>query len=271
MLNIKLIPGKYSNFLRLLIILNLVLNLAFVSLIDPVSADEGTKKSTSTNSNNSNYGLPTHRRDGGSRNGGDNCLANGSNLVALIPDKTVGINSSPSPKLFFYVPEVSQQKTIEFVLRNDQDELMYEAFLTTEGRGIMSIEVPAKANSHQLKADHNYHWYLSMICDPQQRSRDVVVEGWMHQAKVDLTAEQELNSADSLAKADLYRQQGFWYDALSLLAKKQSSQDSEVEDKPIIEAKWLELLESVGLEKFASEPFVESEIIKTSLGSRRNF
>lgn len=271
MLNIKLVPGKHRKFLGLLIILNL----GFMSLVNPVFAGEETKKSTSTNARNSssssNYGLPTHRRDGGSRNGGDNCLANtnGSNLVALIPDKTLGVNASSSPKLFFYVPEVESQKTIEFVVRNEQDELMYEAFLTTEGKGIMGVEIPAEANSHQLKANQNYHWYLSIICDPQRRSRDVVVEGWMRQAQFNSATEQKLNSADLEAKVDLYRQQGFWYDALSLIAEKQkSSEDSEVQEKPIIKAKWSELLESVGLEKFASQPFIESKIIKTTLGSQ---
>ena len=255
MLNTKLKLGKFSSFLDLLVILNLVL----VSFAYPAKAD---RKTGTTKIVHSDYGLPTHRRDAGSRSSRDNCItdADGRNLIALIPEKTVGINASAAPKLFFYVPKIKKQKTLEFVLRNEQDELIYETFLTTEGKGIMSVEVPADVRSNSLEAAQNYHWYLSMICNSQQRSRDVVVEGWMRQEAIDFATQQELNAANSIEQAELYYEQGFWYDALSILVE---NQDSSVQ-QPIIRAKWLELLSSVGLAELASEPFIASELIETS-------
>ena len=252
MKDIKLISAKRTGFCGALITLNFVL----LGLAHPATAEKSTGESQAVNPN---YGLPTHRRDGGSRNG-NSCVADveNDNLVALIPEKTLGFNASTSPKLFFYVPPVSNQKTLEFVLRNEQDELLYEAFLTTEGQGIMSVEVPADIYANQLETEQNYHWYLSMICNPQQRSRDIVVEGWMRQEAFDLSTKQELDSADTLEKAELYNQHGFWYDAVSVLAESHNSE----EDRPMIKAKWSELLQSVGLVDIASEPFVESELIQ---------
>ena len=208
---------------------------------------------------NSNYGLPIHRRDGGSRSGDGSCLANSEsqNLVALIPDRSVGLNAADSPQLFFYVPQVNQSKTIEFVLRDQQDELIYEAFMTTAGKGIMSVEIPEDLQSKQLETEQNYHWYLSVICNPQQRSRDIVVEGWLRQGEVDLAMQQKLAAADTVAQAQMYYQQGFWYDALAVLAEPNAANSDT-------EAKWAELLSSVGLEEFADAPFVQTNMIETS-------
>ena len=213
-----------------------------------------------TSDKNSDYGLPTHRRDGGSRGVTDNCMTNAENLslVALIPEKVVGINASASPKLFFYVPKINSQKTLEFVLRNEQDELMYEAFLTTEGEGIISVEVPTDVKSDLLKKDQNYHWYLSMICNSQQRSKDIVVEGWIRQEAIDVAIAKELNGADAIEQAELYHERGFWYDALSTLASQ------SLADRPTVRAKWSELLESVGLKELAAKPFVESQLIEAN-------
>ncbi|MEM8828438.1 MAG: DUF928 domain-containing protein [Cyanobacteria bacterium P01_G01_bin.19] len=212
----------------------------------------------------SDYGLPTHRRDGGSRSANSCISSNDSkNLVALIPETTVGMNASTSPKLFFYVPKVQKQKTLEFVLRNEQDELIYEAFLTTEGEGIMSVDIPADVNADQADLDANYHWYLSMICNSQQRSRDIVVEGWMRQSNINTVRQKQLNNADLITQAEIYQQDGYWFDALSTLALAGDRQ-SEIEE-PIVKAKWFDLLESVGLEELAEEPFVESELVRSSI------
>jgi len=232
----------------------MVLNLILLGLANPANAERRQEKTKV-----SDFGLPTHRRDGGSR--GNKCVANAEsqNLMALIPQKNVGVNASASPKLFFYVPEMKNQSTLEFVLRNEEDRLMYEAFLTTEGNGIMSVEVPVDVSSNLLEADQNYHWYLSMICDVEQRSRDIVVEGWMRQEAIDTATQQQLNTANSVEKAEVYREQGFWFDALSALAEQQDSSGEQA----VARQKWSEMLSSIGLQDLASEPFVETELIES--------
>ncbi len=252
--NKKNIKNKITCYLSSLITFNIVL----MNWVSTVNA-QGTTEAN----NNSEYGLPTHRRDGGSRGNRNNCIAasNSHNLLALIPEKTVGINGSDSPKLFFYVPKINRAKTLEFVLRNQEDELMYEAFLTTEGEGIVSVEIPADVYSNSIEENKNYRWYLSLICNFQQRSRDIVVEGWMRQEAIDVAIEQELDGADVVEQAELYHEQGFWYDALSVLADNYQSNA----ERPAIQAKWSELLDSVGLKEVATKPFVESKLIEDSI------
>jgi hypothetical protein len=246
MLNNKIILNQTSLLIKIFVICSLGLGLATSALAE------------NTKNTDSNYGMPTHRRDGGSRGLNDNCIAQKRNLVALIPENTVALNASASPKLFFYVPQAKQQKVLEFVLRNEQDELVYEAFLTTEGNGIISVEIPEKIQTNLLEKEQNYRWYLSMICNAQERSRDVVVQGWLGQREIDTKLQQKLDSSTAVEQASLYQKQGFWHDALSVLVETQKIGS----DNSLVTAKWSELLESVDLGELASEPFVDAQLIK---------
>ena len=256
MLNIKY-TFNFSRILGLLIVFNLV----SVGGINSATAEQ-IKNKPKAKAVDADFGLPTHRRDGGSRGSRDNCVASAENqnLTALIPEQTVGINASATPKLFFHIPEITDQKNLEFVLRNERDELMYEAFLSTKGKGIISIEIPVNLGSNLLQTEQNYHWYLSMICDERQRSRDIVVEGWMRQRKIDTAIREQLNTASSVEQAEVYRDRGFWYDALSVLA----DNDSAAEES-MVRRKWSEMLESIGLIELASQPFVEAKLLGESI------
>ena len=263
MLITKIILSKVSYFASLLIVLNLIIG----SFSSSVLAEANRTDSQNT-ANDSNIGMPNHRRDGGSRSGNDNCVASDRNLVALIPENTVALTASASPELFFYVPKTSPEKTIEFVLRSEADEFMYEAFLKTNGQGIISVKIPPEVQSKLVTKGANYRWYLSMICNSRQRSRDIVVEGWMRQSKIGTTLKQKLEASDVVAQADLYQDRGLWYDALSVLAEQKKAQAEE----PSIQAKWTEMLESVDLGELASESFVNAKVVADSsnLGANVN-
>lgn len=243
--------------------LSIALHLLIVNFGHQAIAEETNGKAKTVNSD---FGLPTHRRDGGSRGNWNHCVANpeNQNLMALIPDDAIASNSTTNPKLFFYVPKTSSQKTLEFVLRDAQDELIYEAFFSTEGDGILSVEVPDRVSSNLLATEGNYHWYLSLICDRHQRSRDLVVEGWLRQESMNPVAQEQINRVGTVQQAEAYHQQGFWYSALSVLAE-----DPDLfAQQPLLRQKWTEMLGSVGLEELAAEPFVDKELIEASFNAK---
>jgi hypothetical protein len=138
-----------------------------VGVLVPVNAQPNNEQKSTTITNN---GLPSHRRDGGTRS---SCLVNSQEFVALVPDTAVSLTASSNPKLYFHVPQTNQSQTIEFVLRDRQDRLIYETFMETKGRsGIMSVEIPFSVIKRTKSVDSNtdYHWYLSNICNPEKRS-----------------------------------------------------------------------------------------------------
>jgi hypothetical protein len=192
-------------------------------------------------------GLPTYRRDGGSR-GEASCTMDNRNLVALAPQNNIGITASTSPQLFFYIPATSEPKTLEFVLRDQEDKLVYETTITHHGKsGLLNLAIPETVGS-KLSSNSNYHWYLSLICNSEERSLDAVIQGDMKHVTINSILQQQLADANPIKRADIYQQQGIWYDALAVLAQSQQEQAS-----PAIEKKWLELLKSVGLTEFPLE------------------
>lgn len=204
-----------------------------------------------------NYeGLPSNRRGGGSRG---NCIANGKEFIALVPDRAVNKTASISPQLFFYAPKTSEHKNIEFVLRNREDELVYKTLLkTTEQAGIMSVALPEQIKEHSREYYGDYHWYLSLICNSKRRSQDVVLEGWIEYVELNNSEKEKINLSNTIGKSNLLQQKDIWYDTLSVLAE-QKKLDSNFS----IQQQWSQMLESIGLSDLASEPLIKAEITKT--------
>jgi hypothetical protein len=208
----------------------------------------GSYSSTNTKhqeKNSSRDGLPFNRIAGGSRG---SCLASNHSLIALVPEENVNLTASNFPKLFFYIPATKNPHQIEFVLRNQFDELVYETFIdTSQQSGIVSINLPNSDNFNGLEINQNYHWYLSMICDPLRRSQDLVVEGWIRRVELETALQKQLQNYTPIKQAELYYQNGIWHDAIAALAEEADS------------SQWSKLLNTIGLENLAQEPFLNSD------------
>lgn len=200
-----------------------------------------------------NNGLPSHRRDGGTRS---SCIVNSREFVAIVPQTAVSLTASSNPKLYFHVPQTSQSQTIEFVLRDRQDRLIYETLIETEGRsGIISIEVPLiDSPSKSLDSASEYQWYLSNICDPEKRSQDIVLQGWIERVELSENTQEKLKKLSPIEQANFYQQQGIWHDALNIAANRlQFGSDN------ISQTQWSEFLNQIDLEEFATKPLINFE------------
>ena len=211
---------------------------------------------TNDSNNTINSGLPDNRQAGGSRE--LSCIAQDDNFTVLIPNKTVNTTASIDPKIFFYVPKTTEQKTIEFVLRDHKDQLIHEAFLKTDGQaGIMNVEIPQDISKSLEQSNSNYKWYLSMICDSQNRSRDLVLEGQIGYVELDNSIRQQLENSSPAEQAKLYLKAAIWFDALSVVAK-ESHQMINTESTQ----KWAQMLEDIGLAQLSTQPFIDSQVIE---------
>ena len=234
----------------------LVLDFLFCSFLINANAEPSRNRKKSDNV--SYEGLPSNRRDGGSRG---NCIANGQDFVALVPNRPVNETASISSQIFFYVPQTEEPKEIEFILRNREDRLVHKTVMqTTDRSGIMSVTIPEQVQENSREYYGDYHWYLSLICDSQQRAKDVVLEGWIEYVELNNSVKEKINLSNSIRKSNLLQQEGIWYDALSVLAE-QKKLDS---DLTLIQKEWSQILESIGLLDLASEPLIKAETIKSS-------
>lgn len=140
------------------------------------------------------------------------------------------------------------------MLRDSNDRLVYDTVLPTTGKaGVISLSLPSQ-QATPLALNQDYRWYFSLICEPQNRANDIVVEGLIRRVELEPTLARQLNTLAPLEQVELYQRANLWYEALLILARLRHSPD----DTLAATTKWAELLESVALSNIAQEPIVES-------------
>ena len=200
------------------------------------------------------------RRIGGGGRPAESCLFNKNQqpLTAIIPKNYLGITAVASPTLFFYVPQIEQPQEVEveFVLRDPNDKLVYETTFTLTGNaGIISLVLPDSKELNLLKINQDYHWYFSTICNPQDRSKDIVVEGLIRRVKLDPVLADKLAQATQIERVRLYLEANLWHDALTALAELKRSRPKD----PAVLNMWTQILRSADLnEAIAQEPLIDS-------------
>ncbi|NJL78361.1 MAG: DUF928 domain-containing protein [Richelia sp. RM2_1_2] len=205
-------------------------------------------------------GAPTgRRRAGAGRN--PECPSSLTRLTALVPGNQgksfLASTVADYPTFWFYVPKLP--KTVskaEFVLQKQdgrQVQNIYRTPLTLSGKpGIISVTPPAKPQ-YSLKANQTYHWYFHIYCgDTQATSDNFYVDGFIEKQVLTQALDNQLKTAkprEYLA----YSANNIWYDALTNLGQLRGANPQN----SMINQDWINLLNSVGLQDFASEPIVE--------------
>ena len=199
-------------------------------------------------------GLPGRRVGGGTRG---ECNFSEKSLMALIPKSNLGLAVAANPKLFFYIPQTSDSPEVEFVLNDEAGSPVYETIFKAIGTsGVVSLKLP---DSTPLKIGKKYHWYLSVICNAQDRASDVSVDGWIQRVELSPTLASELKKAEPTKRAAVYAAADLWYVALATLAELRLSRPNDA----TISAEWAQLLQSVGLENIIQEPIYSQLPTKT--------
>ncbi len=196
-------------------------------------------------------GIPGRRVGGGTRS--DLIFANASDvLTAITTPDPLTVTSASHPRLLFYVPEMLSDNTVEFVLRDRQDNLIYETtFTLAREAGTVSVDL-ADSGLPALSLNENYQWYFSIVPNALDRANDVVVHGsvrrvdsaeWLALHPAGMALAEQLVAADPLEQARLYRQANLWHDAALIL---DSLYQADPENVAIATA-WSQLLQSAGL------------------------
>ena len=201
-------------------------------------------------------GSPPKTVGGGSR-GCSYLDAGKHSTTALVPpSQHLALTAQADPTFFWYVPR-SAAKALEFTLmdEDDQTELYRVSLPIPQESRIVSLSLPSNSEKPLLEAGKMYHWYLAMVCDPQDRTGDIAMDGWIERVDSStLFVRPNLTLADALASTSrpeeefaFYAKAGVWHDAIATLAELRRSHP----DNAAVEAGWEKLLKSVGLERFS--------------------
>ncbi|NJO48886.1 MAG: DUF928 domain-containing protein [Leptolyngbyaceae cyanobacterium RM2_2_4] len=142
---------------------------------------------------NRNSGAAAGRQFAGA--GRDLCPPTSTPLTALVPNTNLGLTLDANPTLWFYIPyAASQGYETEFVLIDAEENDVYKQnFALPEEPGVISIQIPEQV---ALEAGDSYRWVISVMCNPENRSGDATVNGWIQRVDSE-------NLDDQLAAATL--------------------------------------------------------------------
>lgn len=176
-------------------------------------------------------------------------------LKALLPTTARGgWTVEPYPTLWVYVPyTLTPDKTIEFVLRNEQNQEVYQTKIPGNGTapGVVSLALPS-GKMAALDIGKTYTWEFMVYC-AKMVDRPAFVSGWVKRVAPDPALKKTMRSPQE--RSTLYANNLLWYDALTVLGEGLRAKPT---DKPLIE-RWTSLLQlpSVGLAKFTTEPMTD--------------
>ncbi|MEA5522575.1 DUF928 domain-containing protein [Limnoraphis robusta] len=210
-------------------------------------------------------GMPQRTAGGASRTG-FNCPVlseDQTELTALVPafsqpnnisSDFTGLTTEASPKFYFFVPAMAAQEAV-FSLKDQKGQDVYQTSIPLSGKtGILSVKLPSDAPS--LKIGQSYRWSFGIICQtqsPQNQPEVVFVTGEIRRVKADSALARQLQQLTPLEKAALYAQNGIWFESIEILANLRQTQP----ENSMLTSKWQELLQSVGLEEIANQPFID--------------
>lgn len=196
-----------------------------------------------------NRGAPGTRQGGATRGG---CSTSDQKLTALVPQTNLGMTTIEFPTIFFYIPQTSAD-VLEFSLLDENDNEIYQKNLSpSKTGGIASINLATLEGLPPLQVNQKYHWYLSIVCNTEDRSADIFVDGWVQRIQSDPALQSELQQASPSDRASLYAVNGIWYDSVAALYKTRKSNPNN----SALATEWADLLDSVGLSEVAREPLI---------------
>jgi hypothetical protein len=189
----------------------------------------------------SKHGAPKSRIGGGTRGDGHPLT-----LAALAPDH-VGLTAQAQPSLFWYLSS-STTSPIEVVIMNPQkiEPLFVTRFHPPPTPGIQRVRLAAYEVS--LATGVPYQWFIALIPDPAQRSKDIVASGRIERTALPEALHSRLAQAREGEAPALYAEAGLWYDALTALADLIEATPRNTEFRQQRAA----LLEQVGLSEAAA-------------------
>jgi len=188
-------------------------------------------------------GAPLTRVGAGTRGHG----MPGTELYVLTPDH-IGLTTKAQPTLYWYVSEPVSAH-FEFALIKDNSlETVTEAELSAVNQsGIQKLSLKDYAVS--LKPGVEYQWFIALVGDEKQRSRDIVASGIIKRVQPEQELFIKLDAMASEQQVIIYAGEGFWYDALETVSMLIESQPGNQHLREMRST----LLDQVGLQDVAMD------------------
>ncbi|MDY6784087.1 MAG: DUF928 domain-containing protein [Cyanobacteriota bacterium] len=196
-----------------------------------------------------NRGTPSN--DDGTPATRGNCPKTDLSLRSIVPNteaESPGFTLSEYPIFWFYVPYESDDISQGILRIEDREGNLHAqvSFILPQTPGFVSV--PLQWIEKPLEKNKQYYWIFMLDCESPEFAepdRDWQ-QGWIERVdRPDL--EMQLQTATVEQRLDLYWENQIWYDAPTNLV--------EIHQ---LSSTWRKLLQTVGMESYASEPIAGS-------------
>lgn len=187
-------------------------------------------------------GNPAGRVGGGTRGG----TPDRSVVLSVLTPDHVGLTTKEQPTLYWYTSQLTKHIVELTVIENKASKPIVET----------NINPPAQAGIQRVRlADYNvrlktgtqYRWYIAMVPDPKNRSKDILAGGFIERIDASESLRTRLTQAGASQSATVYAEEGIWYDALSALSDSIDATPSDAN----LRTQRASLLEQVRLQQVA--------------------
>ena len=186
-------------------------------------------------------GAPARRVGGATRGSGDTDLV----LNVLAPDQT-GLTTQAQPTLYWYASKPTTT-LIELTLISDGAEtpVLSKNVNLTPG-GVQAIDLASLGVT--LVPETEYEWFVSVVANTNQRSKDMTSGGAIRRVAVDPAVAAKVAAAGERAAPRIYAEAGLWYDAIGSLSRLIERNQADAELRSLRAA----LLDQIGLPSAAA-------------------
>ena len=158
-------------------------------------------------------GAPAGRLGGGTRGVGQGSLT----VSVLVPDHP-GLTSQEQPSLYWFLSQPTSYPLELTVIEAQAAKPLLETRISQGGQpGVKGVRLAEFGV--RLKTGVPYQWFVAVVVDPEQRSRDIVDGGEIERVDLDKALKTKLEQAGKAGAPHCYAEAGFWYDALAALSE----------------------------------------------------
>jgi hypothetical protein len=167
-------------------------------------------------------------------------------LQLLAPDHQ-GLTTTDQPTLHWYLAQPTSTRIVVTIQEEDAIAPLLEVELATPtSPGIHAFRLAD--HGARLQPDRNYYWYVSIVTDPESRSKDFTVGASIRYQEPPPALRERLAAARNGARVFVYAESGVWYDAIAAI----SAQIGAAPVDPNPRAQRAALLDQVGLSEVAA-------------------
>lgn len=186
-------------------------------------------------------GAPASRVGGGTRGAGEADFV----LSVLAPEHT-GLTARAQPTLYWYASAPAGAPVEVTLMAEGAEKPLLAKTIPSPAGGVQSLDLARHGVS--LKPDTEYEWFVSVVRDAGQRSKDVTSGGTIQRVSPEPAVQKRAAAAGERQAPMVYAEAGLWYDAIEGLSRLIERNPGDAE----LRAQRAALLEQVSLPAVAA-------------------